>query len=1439
MSTILGDDPDNPGYKRPYTNLVYDDSTNTSNIQQVLLVDSILTDFQKYANVNTFTIVYDRFSTRKELLDVLTRKFSKISRIAIVSHFSNNPYFVDNTFLFNDMSTQFIIDLIKQFNVSNMDYLACNTLNNLEWKNFYYTLHAATGVIIGASDNDTGNIKYGGDWILESTNEDIHTIYFNEQIQNYSSLLITIVFGGITYTTTGSNAQATGYDNVTTVIDFPATVSGYTVTSIIDNIFWGISSVISITFAGGGTSYITTIGAGAFGYTGISTITIPASVTSITGSATVFYMNYKLQNIYVQSGNAYYKSIDGVLTNINGTIIVGYPKGNPRTSYTIPSSVTTVITNSFYTLPLSTLIIPSNVTTIENDSIRDCAALLSVYFLGNTLPTMTATGNFTATGDTGYVYSGANVTALQAKGLFTTVSIGSLNPLPPTELVLTPGNQNLSIAFTAGSDIGSAITNYEYSINSGASWISLNSIVSPVVVNFALTDGTTYNIILRSINSFGTSASSSTASFTYVIITQAKVNVAGNWPMTINGGTLAIPKIVSFASNLTLNSANNCFYVGSQYVTIDGMGYTVTFSAASYPGLVQNGTNSAAGYSNVTVRNIVIAAGSTSLAAGSGWIGQQYFGAGLNSSTTCSNVIITRCINNSPLSISGTAGITGQYGGAKWGNLTISNCINNGNCSANDSFGITSSAPGGNNGYCLITNCINNGSLGVLGGVNTSGFAGNAAAVQDSGFTSGGQCVIENCINNGNVAAGNAGFFGNAPGYLNNGAATIVSCWIKNCYSVGSCAGGGIYFNIAGTITTRMLIDNCFLTRGANFTGSRPNVVVTNSLSTSNTWTDSSANTILTGTNGTVWYDMDTTSVTTPYVLSSITIPSAPTNLSLTQINNIYTLTFNNSNGPGISNYKYSLDSGTTWISFSPAVTSSPVIIPGIPTNLPYYIRLMAVNANGDGTPSSVLYGPGNKLLNSYIKGSFDVSGTNVNVLGGNVYINKDATVVGNLYANKNLMIGSYNSTSTVYPLYNTGTTQISSKLFVGGDASFNSRLFVGGDVSMNGFVSASSYAVNSIPLNAISGWVAATSNITTDASFNNRIFVGGDASLNGKLFVAEDATINNRLVISGDTTVSNRLFVGSDATLNNRMFIGGDVSMNVKLFVSNDVSTNSAFNVLGDVSFNGKLFTGGDITMNNRMFLGGDATVNGQMFAAGDATLNGQMFVSGDASMNSRVFLGGDVSMNNRLFVGGDVSMNNRLFVGGDVSMNNRLFIGVDVSMNTKLFVGGDLSMNSKLFVLGDVSMNQNLFVSGDVSLNGRMNINTDVSLVNLNILKTAANQPRNIALNNAVLLGASSTYTATPITLTNANPVPQNIFISVPAPVLTLPTMNTNFAGMQLYIRKIGLCVNTDLSINAAATNFLVAAGTSSANVTTLSIPKITSYTSIISDGVRWFQM
>ncbi|NDE79667.1 MAG: LPXTG cell wall anchor domain-containing protein [Actinobacteria bacterium] len=82
------------------------------------------------------------------------------------------------------------------------------------------------------------------------------------------------------------------------------------------------------------------------------------------------------------------------------------------------------------------------------------------------------------------------------------------NPSPPTISSVTAGNGSLTVAFTAGTDGGSAITNYKYSTD-GTTYTALSpaSTSSPFTIS-GLNNGTTYSITIKAVNAVGDSTAS-------------------------------------------------------------------------------------------------------------------------------------------------------------------------------------------------------------------------------------------------------------------------------------------------------------------------------------------------------------------------------------------------------------------------------------------------------------------------------------------------------------------------------------------------------------------------------------------------------------------------------------------------------------------------------------------------------------------------------------------------------------------------------------------------------------------------------------------------------------------------------------------------------------------------------------------------------------------
>lgn len=177
-----------------------------------MLIDRLVSQsdiFNKSNNANTLPIKYNYYTDKQKLYDYLNSITNSFDRLCFVFDNSqmNNKYFLNsipfftnediNLFSQNESDINkysknvvFIVNLINNFNVKNIDFLACNSLQYSEWKIYYDILTKFTSVIVGASNDLTGNLQYGGNWILENTNENIKNIYFNGGIDKYSELLV-------------------------------------------------------------------------------------------------------------------------------------------------------------------------------------------------------------------------------------------------------------------------------------------------------------------------------------------------------------------------------------------------------------------------------------------------------------------------------------------------------------------------------------------------------------------------------------------------------------------------------------------------------------------------------------------------------------------------------------------------------------------------------------------------------------------------------------------------------------------------------------------------------------------------------------------------------------------------------------------------------------------------------------------------------------------------------------------------------------------------------------------------------------------------------------------------------------------------------------------------------------------------------------------------
>jgi alpha-tubulin suppressor-like RCC1 family protein len=132
-----------------------------------------------------------------------------------VNNYNVDMLFIDNkpfinyneTVIIDNTTTSFIKYLVKKYLIKTIDFLACNLLRNSIWKRYFEFISSQNNVNVRASNDRTGNLSSGGDWILESTGENVEKIYFNNNIQYWNYLLDTGSMSQSTYIITSDNSN--------------------------------------------------------------------------------------------------------------------------------------------------------------------------------------------------------------------------------------------------------------------------------------------------------------------------------------------------------------------------------------------------------------------------------------------------------------------------------------------------------------------------------------------------------------------------------------------------------------------------------------------------------------------------------------------------------------------------------------------------------------------------------------------------------------------------------------------------------------------------------------------------------------------------------------------------------------------------------------------------------------------------------------------------------------------------------------------------------------------------------------------------------------------------------------------------------------------------------------------------------------------------------
>ncbi len=184
---------------------------------------------------------------------------------------------------------------------------------------------------------------------------------------------------GLEYSVGDDGVTITDYTGSAAELNIPSVIEGKLVKYIGVAAFYDCTSLVSVNIP----DSVTAIGDGAFSTcTNLRSLKLGSGVTSF--GDYVFDSADSLASIDVAPGNPAYTGNNGVLFNKEMTSLVQYPRGNARTSYVIPDSVTSISGRSMLWCPnLKSIYIPASVTRIGWQALQYCESLTDVYYGGS------------------------------------------------------------------------------------------------------------------------------------------------------------------------------------------------------------------------------------------------------------------------------------------------------------------------------------------------------------------------------------------------------------------------------------------------------------------------------------------------------------------------------------------------------------------------------------------------------------------------------------------------------------------------------------------------------------------------------------------------------------------------------------------------------------------------------------------------------------------------------------------------------------------------------------------------------------------------------------------------------------------------------------------------------------------------------------------------
>ena len=543
-------------------------------------------------------------------------------------------------------------------------------------------------------------------------------------------------------------------------------------------------------------------------------------------------------------------------------------------------------------------------------------------------------------------------------------------PDAPTGLVATANSGSAQVAFTAGADNGSPITDYMYSLD-GGTWTTLNDTTSPVTIP-GLVNDTAYSIRVRAVNALGDGAISApvtvtpralppsaptglvatagddTASVSFTPPASDGGGTITNYQYSLDGGVTWTPlSPVNATSPVTIpNLVNGTPYV----VQLRAVNTTGPGAASSSVSVTPVGVPDAPVNLVATAKNgeaqIAFTPGASNGSAITNYKYSLDNGGTWTALDDTTSPVTIPSLTNSTLYTIQLKAMNAVGGSLASTSVSVTpmplppsaptiTTATRGDAQATITFTAPTSDGGG---------AITDYKYSIDGGVTWTALNSTASPFTVSGLANGTQYSFT--LRAKNVSGPGAPSIAATvtPAGLPGAPVFVTSMPLDGAVSLmftpGTANGSAITnyeYKIGGGSWTALnpadIASPVIIPGLTNGTGYNIGLRAINGVGPSPDWNGTAVVQVPCGT------------------------PTKPTALVATPGTSQATITFTNANANGtpILNYQYSLDNGASWIAFSPAVVGSPVVVSGLDQRIAYDIKLRAMNAAGNGIESDAV----------------------------------------------------------------------------------------------------------------------------------------------------------------------------------------------------------------------------------------------------------------------------------------------------------------------------------------------------------------------------------------------------------------------------------------------------------------------------------------------------